>query len=257
MNRINQLFNDKEHNIVSIYFTAGFPALEDTLKIAKALEKSGADLIEIGIPFSDPVADGPTIQRSNKIALDNGMSLAKLFNQLKNLRNEVAIPVILMGYINPILQYGIERFCEKCAEVGVDGLIVPDLPLDNYKAEYADVFEKYNVKNVCLITPQTSVDRVKEIDAASNSFIYMVSSASTTGSRASISIHQEAYFQRISKMNLNNPRLIGFGISDARSFRKACNHAQGAIIGSAFISAIENSNDLINDINVFVKEIRS
>jgi tryptophan synthase alpha chain len=255
-NRIEQLFEEKKENILSVYFTAGFPKLEDTAKIVKYLENSGADIIEVGIPFSDPVADGPTIQESNKTALDNGISLKLIFEQLSEIRKEVKIPVILMGYINPVLQYGIEAFCKKCAEIGIDGFILPDLPMLEYIEEYKTTFEKYDLLNIFLITPQTSEARITEIDANSRGFIYMVSLAGITGAKGDISDDQVEYFERVKKMNLNNPTLIGFGISNKETFDRACAHASGAIIGSAFINEIKNSNNLEKDISGFIKSVK-
>jgi tryptophan synthase alpha chain len=256
-NRINLLFAKKSEKVLNVYFTAGFPSLEDTMPIMKTLEKSGADLVEIGMPYSDPIADGPTIQDSNQVALANGMNIKKLFYQLKDLRKEVSLPVILMGYLNPVMQFGLEKFCEKCAEVGVDGVIIPDLPLLEYQEIYKPIFEKFNLKNIFLITPQTSEERIELIDAVSDSFIYMVSSASTTGKSTGISDQQIAYFERIEGKNLKNPRLIGFGISDKQSFETACKYAHGAIIGSAFIRLLEKSESLEDDIQDFVHNIKN
>lgn len=239
MNRIDQAFIDKKERLLNVYFTAGYPGLEDTLSIATALDNGGADLIEIGLPFSDPVADGPTIQESSTKALANGMTLNKLFEQLADLRKQVSVPVLLMGYINPVLQYGFEAFCAKCAEVGIDGLILPDLPMYEYEEMYQGVLEKYGLYNVFLITPQTSEERIRKIDELSKGFIYMVSSASTTGAKKGISSQQVSYFQKVNALNLKNKRLIGFGISDNESFAKACDYADGAIIGSAFIKLLE------------------
>jgi tryptophan synthase alpha chain len=255
-NRIEQLFEEEKERILSVYFSAGFPRLNDTSGIMKYLDKSGADIIEVGIPFSDPVADGPTIQESNKAALDNGISLKLIFEQLADIRKEVNIPIILMGYINPVLQYGIEAFCEKCAEVGVDGVILPDLPMQEYLDAYKSTFEKYGLHNIFLITPQTSESRVREIDDNSKGFIYMVSSASTTGAKMDISEEQVNYFQRIKEMNLNNPTLIGFGISNKETFDQACTYASGAIIGSAFINVLKNASNLQEDISEFIKSIK-
>lgn len=255
MNRIEVLFNRKSEGILNVYFTAGYPELDDTRIVIKALAESGADLIEIGIPFSDPVADGPTIQESNMKALENGMTLKLLFEQLKGLRDEVGIPIVLMGYINPIIQYGMEAFCKKCEEVGVDGLILPDLPMFEYLQMYKSAFEQHGLLNIFLITPQTSEARIKEIDANSAGFIYMVSSASTTGAKTQISDDQEAYFERINQMGLQNPRLIGFGISNKETFQKACVNANGAIIGSAFIKALSQEGELKENINEFVKRV--
>ena len=252
MNRINQLFQEKNKNILSIYYTAGYPNLQDTLTIARELESAGADMLEIGFPYSDPVADGPVIQASSKKALDNGMDLRILFEQLKDLRKFVKIPVLLMGYVNPLLQYGVENFCKACAEVGVDGLIVPDLPMVEYEEFYKDTFQQYGISNIFLITPQTTADRIRKIDTLTNGFIYMVSSSATTGKNLSLSQVTEDYFSRVAAMELKNPAMIGFGISDQASFDKACQYARGAIIGTAFVKAIE-SGDLKENIQDFMK----
>jgi tryptophan synthase alpha chain len=254
-NRINNLFNNKQQNILSVYFTAGFPNLNDTVKIIQQLEKNGVDLIEIGMPFSDPTADGATIQKSSEIALKNGMSLKMLFEQLRDIRDSVSIPLILMGYINPVFQFGVEDFCKKCAEVGIDGTILPDLPLNEFETEYKPVFQKYNLHNILLITPQTSDSRIRQIDNASAGFIYMVSSASTTGTAKKVGDFHQDYFERVQKMNLKNPRLIGFGISDSETFTNACKYASGAIIGSAFIKALEDKQNLEKCIYQFINEI--
>lgn len=234
MNRINKKLQEKE-NILSIYFSAGYPNLNDTIEIITELEKSGVDLIEIGLPFSDPLADGPTIQNSATVALKNGMSTQVLFNQLKDIRQVVKIPLTIMGYFNPIIQFGVEEFCIKCKEVGIDGLIIPDLPMEIYVEQYKDLFEKYGLLNILLITPQTSDSRIKTIDSISEGFIYTVSSASVTGSKAHFGTEQLNYFERIAKMKLANPQLIGFGIYDSITFSQACKFAKGGIIGSAFI----------------------
>jgi len=255
MNRIEELFKRKSERVLNVYFTAGYPKLDDTAAIMESLEQSGADLIEIGIPFSDPIADGPTIQESNGIALDNGMTLKLLFQQLEGIREKVNIPIILMGYINPIVQYGMEAFCAKCEAVGVDGLILPDLPMFEYQEVHKPLFEKHGLFNIFLITPQTSEARIREIDDNSNGFIYMVSSASTTGAKTGISYEQEAYFESVKRMNLKNPTLIGFGISNKETFDKACKNANGAIIGSAFIKALTASEDLPSGIEAFTKSI--
>ena len=254
-NRINQLFETKKENILSVYFTAGHPSLNDTVEIIQQLEKNGVDLIEIGMPFSDPTADGPTIQRSSETALKNGMSLKLLFEQLQDIRQTVKIPLILMGYINPVYQFGVEKFCEKCAETGIDGLILPDLPLDEYEAFYKPVFEKYNLHNILLITPQTTESRIRQIDEASSGFIYMVSSSSTTGSGKKVEDFQREYFEGIKAMNLKNPRIIGFGISDRATFENACKYAGGAIIGSAFVQAIDSETEIQETVSQFVKQI--
>lgn len=257
MNRINKLFNEKNEQILNIYFTAGYPTLKDTLNIAEYLEQSGADMIEIGIPFSDPVADGPTIQESNQTALHNGMTLQLLFEQLTELRTRVSIPVILMGYINPVLQYGMVDFCEKCKEIGIDGVIFPDLPLNVYQNEYQALFEQHELHNTFLITPQTSEERIRKIDQLTSGFIYMVSSASVTGAKSSVSDQQEVYFERIKKMNLKNPLLIGFGISNRITFEKACDNANGAIVGSAFIKMLGSTDNLEAGITQFVQRIKN
>jgi len=255
MNRIDFLFQTKKERILSIYVTAGFPNLEDTLPVMEAIQASGADIIEIGLPYSDPIADGPTIQESNTIALENGMSIRKLFSQLLGFRAKIHLPVVLMGYLNPIIQYGVEEFCKKCKEVGVDGLILPDLPLQQYVEEYQEIFEKYGLFNTFLISPQTSEKRIREIDQHSSGFIYMVSSHAITGGKSAISPEQLAYFERVEAMNLIHPRLIGFGISDAVSFQMASRYSQGAIIGSAFIKQIKDSTDLNQDINTYIQGI--
>jgi len=257
MNKINKLFQEKKNNILSVYFTAGFPGLNDTASVLKELENNGVNLIEIGMPFSDPLADGPTIQRSSEIALENGMTMKLLFEQLKqyDLKKSTSA-MILMGYLNPVMQYGVENFCRDASALGVDGVILPDLPMLEYINEYKAVFEKYDLKNIFLITPQTTEERIRLVDDNTDGFIYMVSSSSTTGAKAGIADDQEKYFKRIKAMNLKNPTLIGFGISDNKSFSKACEFANGVIIGSAFINAIEKSIDLKKDIAAFVKKIR-
>ena len=256
MNRISALFSEATEPILNVYTTAGFPRLEDTMTVLNALQAGGVDIIEVGMPYSDPVADGETIQLSNQAALEQGMSVAHLFEQLKDMRKSITVPVLLMGYINPVLQYGVEAFCAKCAEVGVDGLILPDLPMVEYEASYREIFEKYGLYNILLITPQTNDERIRHIDSVSKGFIYMVSSASTTGAKTGISSDQELYFERIAAMNLQNPRLIGFGISDHESFVKASKNASGAIIGSAFVKMIAQAKDLSAEIVAFVQSIK-
>lgn len=256
-NRINQLFEKKQNNIFSVYFTAGYPDLNDTVPTIQLLEQNGADLIEIGMPFSDPVADGPVIQQSSTVALKNGMSIKKLFEQLENIRESVNIPLILMGYVNPVMQYGVEAFCQKCQEVGIDGLIIPDLPLTVYQEEYQALFEKYGLHNILLITPQTSDERIREIDNASSGFIYMVSSSSTTGIKNKASDFHVDYFERVNQLDLKNPRLIGFGISNRETFDNACKYAAGAIIGSAFVKALDQKLTLEERISGFVKTVVS
>ena len=253
MNRINQKLKE-DKKLLSIYFTAGYPNLNDTVTIIQNLEKSGVDMIEIGLPFSDPLADGPTIQDSSTKALKNGMTTEVLFNQLKDIRKSVSIPLIIMGYFNPMLQYGVEDFCKKCQEIGIDGLIIPDLPVDVYHDDYKAIFEKYGLINVFLITPQTSDERIHFIDSISNGFIYMVSSASVTGSQSGFGDDQKHYFERISNMDLKNPQIIGFGINDNKTFSQATKYAKGSIIGSAFIKFL--SNNSVEKIVDFAKSIR-
>ena len=252
MNRINKKL-EEDKKLLSIYFTAGYPNINDTVSIIENLEKNGVDMIEIGLPFSDPLADGPTIQESSTAALKNGMTTELLFKQLKDIRNTVNIPLIIMGYFNPMFQYGMEAFCKKCQELGIDGLIIPDLPVDVYHAEYQAIFEKYGLINVFLITPQTSDDRIHYIDSISSGFIYMVSSASTTGTQSGFGEEQMAYFERIAKMNLKNPQVIGFGISNHETFTQATKYAKGAIIGSAFVKHVTNNG--IGNIDTFVETI--
>ncbi len=244
----------KQGNLLSIYFTAGYPELQDTLPILRELQKTGVDIIEIGLPFSDPLADGPTIQQSSLAALKNGMTTKILFDQLRGVRPEIHIPLILMGYFNPVLQFGVEAFCRECQEVGIDGLILPDLPLEIYEKEYRPIFEQYGLKMIFLITPQTSEERIRKIDAASDAFIYMVSSASTTGAREGFEASAESYFQRISEMKLKNPQIVGFGISNAQTFSEATRFARGAIIGSAFIKNISENG--ISGISPFINSLR-
>jgi tryptophan synthase alpha chain len=256
MNRIDQLFTNKTEKILSIYFTAGYPKLEETLPILKALEESGADIVEIGVPYSDPVADGPTIQESNMVALSNGMSLKILFDQLRDMRSQIQIPVILMGYLNPMIQYGMEKFCQKCQEVGVDGIIVPDLPIKQYMAEYKGIFDRYNLRNTFLISPQTSEQRIREIDEFSDGFIYMVSSHSITGAKKGITEEQVQYFKKVRDMELKSPKLIGFGISDYETFTEASTYSNGAIIGSAFIRILQDPGNLIENVKSYIKGIK-
>ncbi len=255
-NRITDLLARKSGGLLNVYFTAGFPELGDTMPILEALEQAGADLVEIGMPYSDPVADGETIQQSNMRALENGMSLNVLFEQLADCRSRVTMPILLMGYVNPVLQYGVERFCQKCREVGVDGIILPDLPLDLYLDEYEPIFRQYGILNIFLITPQTSDERIRLIDEHSEGFIYMVSSASITGSTSGVSDEMLAYFDRINAMNLRNQRFIGFGIKDNETFRMASQYANGAFIGSAFIRLLQENGADEQKITEFVKQIK-
>ena len=260
MNRINQALNkatsgkETDRKLLSIYFTAGFPDIDDTVPILKKLQDAGVDMVEIGLPFSDPLADGPTIQESSTKALQNGMTTEKLFEQLQGIRDVMTIPLLIMGYFNPILQFGIEDFCKKCVDIGIDGLIIPDLPVDVYSEKYREIFEKHGLVNVLLITPQTSDERIRFIDSISEGFIYMVSSASTTGAKNSFGEEQNDYFQRISEMKLKTPQIVGFGISNHETFVQATDRTSGAIIGSAFVKLIGDGKK--EEINHFVNEMR-
>lgn len=255
MNRLEQHFINKKENSLSIYFTAGYPDLNATVDIAEALEKSGANFLEIGFPYSDPVADGPTIQHSSQTALNNGMNLNLLFEQLKELRKRVSIPVILMGYANPMVQYGVARFCKHAAEVGVDGVIVPDLPMAEYESLYKNTFQEHQLSNIFLVTPQTSEERIRKIDDLSTSFIYLLSASSITGKSGRISEASEDYFKRIKAMDLKTPTVIGFGIADHDAFTTACNYANGAIVGSAFVRFLASGDDYMQRIPGFMNAI--
>lgn len=243
MNRINQLFDTQKSKILSIYFCAGHPTLDSTRSVIKALEKNGIDMIEIGIPFSDPMADGPVIQEAATCALRNGMSLKRLFDQLEGIRLEVTIPLILMGYLNPIMQFGFENFCRRCRECGIDGVIIPDLPFKDYMNDFKATAEAYDIKMIMLITPETSEERIRLIDDHTDGFIYMVSSAAITGAQKDFNEQKLAYFRRIEAMQLHTPRMIGFGISNRQTFESACAHASGAIIGSRFVSLLDEERD--------------
>lgn len=256
MNRIDNLFKHKNKNILSVYFTAGYPNLEDTAPIIKSLEKNGVDLIEIGIPFSDPMADGVVIQASATQALKNGMSLKVLFEQLADIRKEVSIPLVLMGYFNPILQYGFERFCIDAKRCGIDGVIVPDLPYEQYLIDYKGIADEHKLHMIMLITPETSEERIKLIDENSNGFIYMVSSASVTGAKNTFGDENVKYFERINSMNLKNPRLIGFGISNKATFDVACANSSGAIIGSKFVTLLGSEETVDKAVEKLVKAVR-
>ncbi|HLP64137.1 tryptophan synthase subunit alpha [Flavobacterium sp.] len=253
-NRIQTLFKAKKENILSLYFTAGFPNLNDTLTILKHLEESDVDMIEIGFPYSDPLADGPVIQESSTQAIENGMTLALLFEQLKTLRNSTQKPIILMGYLNVVLQYGEREFIEKCAEVGVDGIIIPDMPLHYYVSNFKELCEKNQVSNILLVTPETSEERIEQLDRYSSGFIYLVSSNSITGSTNATSF-QTDYYQRIQNMNLQNPHLIGFGVHNQKTFETVCQFGSGAIIGSAFINHLKENGTTKESINQFVNTI--
>lgn len=253
MNRIQEKLKQNK-KLLSIYFTAGYPKLDDTVEILQQLQQSGVDMVEVGLPFSDPLADGPTIQASSQAALKNGMTTNILFHQLKDVRKTVSIPLIIMGYFNPVLQYGVENFCKKCQEVGVDGLILPDLPLAEFEEHYAAIFKKYGLINIFLITPQTSEARIGQIDTASEGFIYMVSSASVTGNSSGFGTEQTEYFKRIASLSLTNPQIVGFGINNSATFQQATKHAKGAIIGSAFIKMLSDKG--LSGISDFINTIR-
>jgi tryptophan synthase alpha chain len=253
MNRIKEKLQE-DKKLLSIYFTAGYPDTDDTVNIIKDLEKNGVDMIEIGLPFSDPLADGPTIQESSTKALKKGMTTQKLFEQLTGIRESVTIPLLIMGYFNPILQYGVEKFCKQCQESGIDGLIIPDLPVDVFNEKYKSIFQQYGLLNVFLITPQTSDERIRYIDSVSDGFIYMVSSAGVTGATSGFSKDTQDYFKRIADLKLKNPQIVGFGISDNKSFTRATEYAKGAIIGSAFIKHLTQNGT--GSISNFVEGIK-
>lgn len=251
----DNIFDGRQDRLLSIYYTAGYPNLESTLDIAEELEKSGVDFLEIGFPYSDPVADGPVIQHSSEIALKNGMTLKLFFEQLKELRSRVSIPVFLMGYFNPVLQYGVENFCRSCQEVGVNGVIIPDLPMYEYEELYESIFKEHGISNIFLVTPQTSDERIRKIDGLSTSFIYLLSSNATTGKNLEVGESSAAYFERLKNMQLRNPLVIGFGISNTETFQRATDYATGAIIGSAFVKQLGDENYL-SQIRGFVKKIK-
>ena len=242
MNRINQLFNSNKKDILSIYFCAGDPTLDGTADVIRTLEKHGVSMIEVGIPFSTP-RQRIVIQNAATQALRNGMSLKLLFGQLRDIRKDVNIPLVLMGYLNPIMQFGFENFCRQCTECGIDGVIIPDLPFRDYQERYRIIAERYNIKVIMLITPETSEERVREIDAHTDGFIYMVSSAATTGAQQDFNEQKRSYFKKIEDMHLNNPLMVGFGISNKATFQAACEHASGAIIGSKFVTLLEEEKD--------------
>lgn len=254
MNRLDQLFATKKNNVLNIYCTAGYPQLNSTVEVLKALQENGADIIEIGMPYSDPLADGEVIQQSSGVALHNGMTLEILFEQLKDIRSSIQLPIILMGYMNPIMQFGIEKFCAKAKEVGVDGVILPDLPMYEFEMIYKSLFEENDLKFVFLVTPETGEERIRKIDALCSGFLYAVSSSSTTGKNKAIE-GQEDYFKKLQDMHLKNPVLVGFGIKDKGTFSSACKYTNGAIIGSAYIKALGNTGDINQTTKVFLNTI--
>ncbi len=256
-NRLQELFEASKKPLLSVFYTAGFPKLDDTMVVATSLDKAGADLIEIGIPFSDPVADGSTIQQSNKVALDNGITLQQILKQVKEIRKGVKLPIILMGYLNPVMQYGVEKFAKDAAAAGVDGVILPDMPLFEYEKEYRRVFDEAGLLLTFLISPTTSDDRIRQIDRISNGFIYAVSASSTTGAKKGFAPEQIQYFDRLKKMKLRNPFLIGFGISNRETFSQASEYGAGAIVGSAFVSMLKDSKDIDKDVHQFVASLKS
>lgn len=256
MSRIKELFNRKKQNVLNVYCTAGYPALNSTLEVMKALQTNGADLIELGMPYSDPLADGPVIQASSAKALQNGMTIYLLFEQLQDFRKQITVPVVLMGYLNPLLQFGFEKFCAKAAEVGVDGLIIPDIPMFEYEAEYAAIVKKHGLDFIFLVTPETSEERIRKLDRLSSGFLYAVSSSSLTGSDKDFSA-VESYLEKLSNMKLNNPILVGFGIKDKVTFEAASKYANGAIIGSAYIKALEGERNVVQATEGFLKSIIS
>jgi len=254
MNKLDKTFSSGKKNILNIYCTAGFPLLESTTEVMLSLQRHGADIIELGIPYSDPVADGPVIQQSNMHALNNGISIQKIFSQLNEIKEQLHIPVILMGYLNPVLQYGLENFCRDAAAHGVSGIILPDLPMYEYEHLYKPLFKKYGLHFIFLISPQTSDERIHLADKLSNGFLYAVSSSATTGKETDFE-HQKTYFKKIKHLSLKNPVLIGFGIKDKTTFDIACKYASGAIIGSAYIKALQETNDIDSTTSSFIQNI--
>jgi len=256
MSRIEKLFKVKKKNILNVYCTAGYPKPDSTLGVIQALQDNGADMIEIGMPYSDPLADGPVIQHSSSIALSNGMTIKKLFEQLKDLRKSISIPIILMGYMNPVLQFGFEKFCAGAAAVGIDGLILPDLPIYEYESEYGAIIKKYGLDFIFLVTPETSNERIEKLDELSSGFLYAVSSSSTTGKDKDMG-SVKTYLQKLKGLQLKNPVLVGFGIKDKNSFNDACQWANGAIIGTAFIKALETNGSIEKTVKQFMEGILS
>ena len=256
MSRLQDLFARKNKKVLNVYCTAGYPNLNSTVPVMQLLEEHGANIIELGMPYSDPLADGPVIQASGNIALANGMTIKILFEQLKDFRKSVSVPVILMGYMNPVLQYGFEKFCADAASVGVDGLILPDLPQLEFENEYGSIIKKYGLDFVFLVTPETSEERLRKLDALSTGFLYAVSSSATTGSDKDFNA-VEKYLQRLQEMKLKNPVLVGFGIKDKETFESASKYSNGAIIGTAFIKALENKKDITSAVKQFLNGIVS
>ena len=257
MNRIDKLFDKEKNGVLSVYFTAGFPNLNDTVPVIESLEKNGVKLIEIGIPFSDPMADGPVIQTSGSKALENGMSLRILFNQLSTVRESVQIPLVFMGYLNPIMQFGFDNFCAEAKRCGIDGVIIPDLPFEDYLVNYKSIAEAHNLHIIMLITPETSDERIRLIDSHTGGFIYMVSTASVTGAKTSFGDDNLAYFRRVNAMKLKNPRMIGFGISNKSTFDAACNNASGAIIGSKFVTLLQSEETIDGAVEELIEAIKN
>jgi len=254
MSRIQKIFAEKKSAVLNIYFTAGFPEYNSTMEVLKSLQDCGADMVEIGIPYSDPIADGPVIQQSNSVSLKNGMTIQKLFDQLKDVRHEINIPLLLMGYLNPVMQFGIENFCRNANEIGIDGIILPDLPMLEFENQYKEIFERYDLDFIFLITPETSEERIRKIDQLSKGFIYAVSSSATTGYDPQF-ISQEEYFKKIQKMNLKNPVLVGFGIKDNETFSRASKYTQGAIIGTAYIRSLQGGSGIMVSTKSFINKI--
>lgn len=256
MNRIKNAFSDPKKKLLSLYVMADFPEANETARLCAAAERAGADLLEIGMPFSDPIADGATIQRCSERALKNGFSISRLFEQIRDIRRAVSIPLILMGYINPVLQFGIEKFCAECERCGIDGLILPDLPVEEYLEMYQELFKKHGLANIFLITARTSDERIRLLDRSSDGFLYLVSSEATTGGQLEIGGGIQQYFKRVASMNLSNPLVVGFGIADRESFSRAVTHTNGAIVASAFLRSLESKGSSDADVERFVSSIR-
>src|SRR6187397_517651 len=255
MSKLRELFKRKDNKVLNVYCTAGYPQLNSTLEVMKALQETGADIIELGMPYSDPLADGPVIQQSSSIALANGMTIKKLFEQLKDFKKSISVPVVLMGYMNPVLQYGFEKFCDDAASVGIDGLILPDLPEHEFETEYGDIIKKHGLDFIFLVTPETSQERIKKLDELSTGFLYAVSSSSTTGSDKNMT-DVRSYLQKLKSLNLSNPVLVGFGIKDKATFEAACANANGAIIGTAYIKALAGPGNVTDITSKFLESIK-